>query len=301
MKTENRAVILMAYGGPGNLGEVEGFLSSVFGQKPSPEIIKAVRKRYAAIGGKTPLIEDILRFSKKLENILKKDFSDARVFPAFRFSKPSIEDTINLALSEGKTFFCGIPFTSFHSEWSYEGYRSAFKNAISFRNEYLDSVFVEPYYSHELLINHWIKIISSLDINLSDDFVIFSAHSLPLSDASAAEVYPHQIEFLSSVLSKETGISNWSIGYQSAGRRGGVWLEPSLLKVIEEVKEKGFKRVVVIPLGFLSESVETLYDLDIEARTFAQKNSLEFLRAKTPLSEKGLERVFLEIMKEYLS
>lgn len=301
MKTENRPVILMAYGGPASLDEIELFLSSVFGKKPSPEIVEITRKRYAAIGGKTPLIEDVFNFSKRLEDVLNKNLHNVRVFPAFRFSKPSVEDAVYEALNQGSSTICGIPFTSFHSVWSYEGYRNAFKQALLKSNKSLDIRFVEPYYKHPLFINHWKKIISKIEFDSEHDFLVFSAHSLPLTDASATGIYPSQVKYLSSVLAEALKTSNWTIGYLSAGKRGGEWLKPSLSEVIEKVKKEGFKRVAIVPVGFLSESVETLYDLDIEAKTFAQKNSLNFLRTKTPLNEKGFEKVMSGILEDYLT
>jgi ferrochelatase len=108
--------------------------------------------------------------------------------------------------------------------------------------------------------------------------VIFSAHSLPLGFLEPSDQYVRQIEETINGLTAITGPLKWNLGYQSKGKRAGDWLEPDIGSIIEGLPKQGFKNVLIVPIGFVADHVETLYDIDIEYRRKAQSIGLRFRR-----------------------
>lgn len=286
----------MGYGGPRDLNEVENFLRSVFGQVPSPIVLQSARKRYEAIGGSSPLVENVYKWAKLVENHLSKIGLFLKVFPGFRFSRPSIEEAIQEALEAGTKPIFSLPLTPFYSEWAYEWYRKAFISAIERMLPGQAMKVAEPYYDHPSLIDQWKALLSQVNIRPAEDFVIFSAHSLPLTDKAAMVTYPDQVFRLSSAIMKDNPIREWKVAYQSVGSKGGEWLKPELKETIKEAKGRSYKRIVIIPVGFLFENVETLFDLDIEAKDLVEGYEMEYLRLPTPGGAEGFEKVLGQII-----
>jgi ferrochelatase len=111
--------------------------------------------------------------------------------------------------------------------------------------------------------------------------VVFTAHSLPLSAVSADDPYQTQLLQTSQLVAKETNVTDWSLAFQSASGPTGTWLGPSLKEKISELSKKGIKQVLVCPVGFVSDHLEILYDLDVEARDHANSRGIAFARTSS--------------------
>src|SRR5437764_6352735 len=108
--------------------------------------------------------------------------------------------------------------------------------------------------------------------------VIFTAHSLPLKAVSDNDPYQAQLLETSQLVAREAGVTNWDFAFQSASGPSGTWLGPSLKEKISEFSNKGIKRILVCPVGFVSDHLEILYDLDVEARGYANSHGIELAR-----------------------
>lgn len=303
MTTEDRAVILLGYGAPTGLDDIERFLAAVFGSTPSPHIVSATQARYARIGGFSPLVSDMTSLAAYLDARLAHESVIVRA--GFRFSAPTIADVVGSLGAAGIRSFVGVPFTPFYSAWSWEGYRAAFEKAVFSAHPDATPVFADPYYNHPALVEAWVRAVSETWSTVSHSPVLFAAHSLPLTDAAARDTYPSQVAWLARTVAERVGIEDFAVAYQSVGRRGGEWLGPTVDQYLEERAEElasaADPTLVVVPVGFLSENVETLFDLDIEYGEKLAERGIRLVRVPTPFAAGTLVRAYEEIVRDTLS
>lgn len=277
METKKSCFLLLSYGGPRHVQEVEEFLARIL-KSPVPEpILKSNIKRYEAIGGFSPLPEDTEALAQKLSLRL----NDFEVDFAFRFSKPFIFEVIKEKLQKNFLTFYLFPLTPFYSDWSVKGYLEQVREAARISDS-LKVQFFRPKEFHldEDYLNLWLKEIEVIKANTGFDEVVFTAHSLPLSDPTAKTVYEKQFKEFSKALAEKAGLKSYYLAYQSKGKRSGEWLEPDIFTVLEKIESH--KKVLIVPAGFLQENVETLFDLDVEVRNFCEERSIVYLRTQAP-------------------
>lgn len=276
---KKKCFLVLAYGGPRSEDEIEGFLSNIFPDGIPKGVLESAKRRYAAIGGSSPICHDVSALSSRL----KERLDGFDVDHAFRFSDPKIADVVSEKLTAGFKEIYLFLSAPFYSEWSYRGYLKPVAEAVNqigasdvsilhSRNIFLDGDFVDS----------WIFEIKREGEGKRFDEIIFTAHSLPLSDEAAKETYPAELEAFAREVSSRLGVSKFRTAFQSGGSRTGEWLGPDVSKVVESL-EPG-SRILVIPAGFLQENVETLYDLDIELKGICLKKGIEYARAKTPFN-----------------
>jgi ferrochelatase len=278
LSKQKKGFIVLAYGGPRSLNEVSVFLKRIFGSEPPPHILELNLKKYEKIGGKSPVCSDVENFAEKLSMRL----SDMYVRYGFRFSEPTTEAVIESAFQDGIREFYLFPLMPFYSEWSFRGYfEPVMKVARQPRMMTARFLAAVNYSVEPEFLEIWKKLIQKELDSFKPDYVIFTAHSLPLDDRAAKTVYKAQLEAFSQTVSKELSIPRYRIAFQSRGRRGGEWLSPNINEVLDSLKDG--TRVLVAPVCFIQENLETLYDLDIEAREHAMKRGIEFRRTTTPI------------------
>lgn len=285
MKTEDSCVLLAAYGGPRKLDDIRPFLTAIFGTEPPERILSFTRKRYQAIGGFSPLCRDI----KKLSEEFNQYYSNNKYLfkPAFRYISPTVEDSIKEIKREGRRIkqILLIPLTPFYSEWSYDGYKKDIEKATKKHFSEVDSYVARPFFDVPGFIEAWVKIFrDNLPGDLEKSFYFYSVHSLPLTDGAAKKIYPEQANYVAEKISVALGINNWKLVYQSSGSRGGEWLKPEIADEVDKLDASKYKNLVVAPIGFFSENVETLYDLDISLRKKVVEKGFCYTRLPMPLN-----------------
>ncbi|MGB6483295.1 MAG: ferrochelatase [Candidatus Acidiferrales bacterium] len=293
-------VVLFQLGGPDRLEAVEPFLYNLFcdpeiinfmgagiARKPLAKLIasrraQVVREHYAAIGGGSPIIDLTNRQARALTAALQPDV-DARVVVAMRYWHPLTEDAIAKLRSESLDQLILLPLYPHYSfattgsslkEWQrlYRGngvpVRSPVNPFVKMINDFHDN----PLYI-AALAERVDESLRALDQPEGVHF-LFSAHGLPLSLVEKGDPYPGQIEETVKLLLAAGGWSNPStLCYQSrVGRQK--WLEPSLTATIGKLALSGVRRLLVIPISFVTEHIETLYEINIEARKQAQERGI---------------------------
>lgn len=306
------AVLVLAYGGPETLDEIPGFMCSLTGREPSDETCTRVRRRYLAIGGASPLPQIARSFAAGLEDVLAEEGLEIPVLAGFRYSSPSIADVMAQLYDLGVCRLVTVSLTPFESRITTEAYRAAVADAAA-TLEGLEVVETPLFSSmREYVDTHT----GSLAVALNDldtrsalnPLIVFTAHSLPLADLTGpddpyvagvrrvaqaiagliglppGDTIPDEANRLPGIeaFGSLEGERGWLVAYQSKGMRPGEWLGPELTDVIRVAAHSGYSAVVVSPVGFATEHMETLYDLDIEAAGHALDEGIEFARSETP-------------------
>lgn len=305
---EQTGVLVMAYGTPTSMENVDAFYTHIRrGQRPSAEQLAALQTRYEAIGGCSPLGEITRAQCTLLASSLRDQVGDSRlpVSMGLKHSAPSIRDAVLQMAREGVQHVVGIVLAPHYSTLSVEVYC---REAQEAGNEAgLSSMsFIRNWHMEPLFLDAWEQrlresISTCPQWTKDHGTVIFSAHSLPARIVDVNDPYPVQLLETSRELARRVGVSNWLFAWQSAGRTQDRWLGPDLLEVISDLPND-CRAVVSCPIGFVSDHLEVLYDLDIEARKHAEQLGLQFARVPSlntdPLFIQSLTHVVLEQIKE---
>lgn len=278
-----RALLLMAYGGPDSLADVEPYLLDVRGGRPtSPELTKEIRDRYALIGGRSPLLERTREQAAALEARLARDAERIPVYVGMRHWHPYIAETFRQIVADGVTHLTAIAMAPQYARMSVGAYIRKVEEAQQSLGSNVDVTFVKSWHDHPLFLEAVAeRVRQAVGDDLSSFEVIFTAHSLPeriLQDGD-----PYATEFLESAdgVARILGLPRWHWGYQSAGSTTDRWLGPDVSVRLQELAAEGWKRVVIVPLGFVCDHIEILYDVDMLYRDQAKALGLELRRTES--------------------
>lgn len=264
--TEPIGVLVMAYGGPGSLDDVEPYLRDVRGHRETPaHVIEEVRARYAAIGGRSPILERTTAQARALEAVLNRNGRRYRTAVGMRHWHPYIAQGLAALQQQGIDRAIGLVMAPHYSRLSIELY---FRKAA----EAEAGVVLAPIREWHLLAGY----LDALAARVRDALarfpeesrevvpVIFTAHSLPLRILEWDDPYPAQLLATAQAVAKRLPGQPWRFAYQSAAMTREPWLGPDAGDVIEELARAGRRELVIAPIGFTCEHVEVLYDVDIE-------------------------------------
>ncbi|WP_135554121.1 ferrochelatase [Paenibacillus cymbidii] len=288
MSKRNVGVLVMSYGTPESLDQVEAYYTHIRrGSPPSPEQLKELTDRYdAVVGGFFPLRENTNKQVAALQETLRQSSPDVdyRCYQGLKHASPFIEDGVRSMAADGLKEAVGIVLAPHYSVMSVGGYiKRAQEQAEA---EGVKMSFVRSYHLHP-------KLVEALTLRVEAELrkfaeagaprdrvrVVFTAHSLPEKILEMRDPYPDQLLATSRAVADACGIVNWQFGWQSAGRTAMPWLGPDILDVLRTIKEeRQAEYVLVCPLGFVSDHLEVLYDLDIEAKRLAEELGLSFAR-----------------------
>lgn len=296
-------VLVMSYGTPESMDQIEAYYTHIrHGRPPSAEQLAELTARYEAIvGGVFPLRENTNRQVVELERLLNEGGGETEFVckQGLKHAFPFVADGVEALFREGVEEAVGIVLAPHFSRMSIGGY---IKEARGKAEELgLPIRFVESYHDHPLLIR---ALAERVEAQL-DGFVragarrdavrvLFTAHSLPASILETGDPYPDQLLETSQLIAERTGVSRWSFAWQSAGRTAVPWLGPDILEVLPGLAEEGARDVLVCPVGFVSDHLEVLYDLDIECAQAAERLGLRFARTESL----NTDPLYLETLKD---
>ena len=292
------AVLVMAYGTPKGLDDVEAYYTDIRrGRPPSPEQLKELTDRYRAIGGRSPLLEITRRQADGI--------ADRLGIPAYigqKHAAPFIHDAITAMDEAGVTDAVGLVLAPHYSSMSIGDYArrvAAAKESAGWSGEVMmiESWHVEPAFV-DLLAGYCKNALSSIPAPARDrTTLVFTAHSLPTSIVAKGDPYPEQLRDTAEAVARHLGLERWRIGWQSAGRTEQEWLGPDVLDIVEELAGSGDRGVVVCPCGFVADHLEVLYDLDIEAAQRSQELGISFTRTRSPNDDPA----FLDMLSDVVA
>ena len=305
MSNEKIAVLVMSYGTPKSMEDIKQYYTHIRrGQPPTAEQLNELTKRYEAIvGGVFPLRHNTDAQVSSLQNKLNQLAPYQYVcYQGLKHAEPYIEDGVEQIAKSGITQAVGIVLAPHYSMMSIGGY---IKRAKEKAAEHGISIsFVESYHMHPKLIEALTnRVQAQLDKlkQLSVDKpvkVLFSAHSLPERILAMGDPYPNQLMESSAAIAESAEVEDWQFTWQSAGRTHEPWLGPDILDTMEKLAAQGYKAILSAPIGFVSNHLEVLYDLDIEAKTKAKELGVAFERIEMlnadPLYIEALAECVLE-------
>lgn len=267
------AVLLMAYGSPNSLDEVEEYLRQVRGgRQSSPEEVERLKERYRQVGGQTPLLKITLAQAKALEEKLHSEARDSRVYVGMKHWHPFIEDAVEKIVSDGIESIVGLALAPHYSKLSIGGYIDAVKRGLARTGRTVPFTMVQSWHDQESLISALSRRVREGLERFSEPssaVVLFTAHSLPKKFVQDDDPYWKQLQETSRLVAGRSEVNSWDFAFQSAGHPIESWMGPSIKEKITELSDKGFRELLVCPVGFVSDHLEILYDLDIEAKSYA--------------------------------
>ncbi|MDQ5875053.1 MAG: ferrochelatase [Actinomycetota bacterium] len=284
--SEAGGVLVMAYGTPKGPEEVEAYYTDIRGGRPpSAELLDELKSRYAAIGGRSPLLEITTAQARGIEERV-----GVRAYLGQKHAAPFISDAVAKMAADGVGEAVGLvlaPHFSTMSVADYEGRARAAARRVGWEG----SLTVIPSWHLEPGYISWLgaQVVEALDSlprpSRGAATVVFSAHSLPERVLEQGDPYPEQLAATAAAVAAQVGLERWTVGWQSAGRTGQRWLGPDILEVMSKLSADGAEGVVVCPCGFVADHLEVLYDLDIEANAAAGELGLAFARTRAPNSD----------------
>ena len=272
-------VLLMAYGGPDSTAEIPGYLADIRdGRVTTSAVLAEITRNYEAIGGRSPIAELTRKQADAITAALNGADTEPkfRVYLGMRHWSPWIEDAIARMAEDGITRAVSMVLAPHFSGMSIARYQTRITDGLAMYRTNIDFAHIDSYHTAPGLIDALAaRVQAGLDRWPASErdavHVIFSAHSLPERIIRAGDPYDAQVHETAQLVADRAGIpaERWSWSYQSAGRSPEPWLGPTYPDHLAELGRRGVRNVVSVPVGFVSDHVEILYDIDIEARRIA--------------------------------
>lgn len=306
-------VLLMAYGTPNSLDEVEPYYTDVRGGRPpTPQLLEELKERYHLVGGRTPLLEISRAQAAGLQAALDADTPGRyRVYLGMKHWHPYIEAAVREMAADGVREALALTLAPHYSRLSIGGYISRIEDAqaklaaerasgsasgLDASDEPIHFTYVESWHDEPLF---WQAVATQARAALAASFapeererafVLFTAHSLPQRIREWDDPYQRELLATARGVAGELGLAEgrWDFAFQSAGRTPEPWLGPDILEKVRALVEQGKRAILVCPIGFIADHLEIFYDIDVEARQLAGEldihlERIEMLNARPSL------------------
>ena len=291
MAVDRTGVLLLAYGSPETPDDVEPYFRHIRGGRaPSPEAVEHLRRRYELIGGRTPLRSITAATANALQRALDaRAPGEYRTYVAMKHWHPFIGDVVPRIAADGVRRLVAIVLAPHYSRMSVGGYRQQVEQAISTLDVPggMDLVFIESWH----LQPEFVSLIASRvreglaalpETHRGDTCVVFSAHSLPVRIRTWDDPYESQLLASCDAVARLAGIAEWRFAWQSAGHTGEPWLGPDIVDYLETLHREGVRTVLSVPIGFVCDHLEVLFDIDHEAAGKAKALGMTLRRTRMP-------------------
>ncbi|HEV8713456.1 MAG TPA: ferrochelatase [Candidatus Binatia bacterium] len=302
------AVLLIAFGGPEKIEDVRPFLANVTKGRPvPPQRLEEVIHHYEAFNGRSPLNKITFRQARALQRLLDQEGPRLPVYVGMRNWQPYFRETLAQMARDRVRHALGVILSAQQSEAGWDRYKENIEVAREQVGAHAPVVEYTPsWYDHPLFI----EAVADLTRQAFDQIpterreqapLVFTAHSVPATMPGTV-AYVQQIETGAHLVAAKIGHTQWSVTYQSrSGDPRTPWLEPDLGVVLPQLAAEGAHEVVVVPLGFVCDHVEVLYDLDIEARQIAVQHGLNLIRVGTVNDHPTFIRMLADVVRTAVS
>lgn len=277
-------VLIMAYGGPNSLDEIPGYLADIRSGRPTtPAVLAEITHNYRRIGGKSPLLAITQQQAAAVAAQL--DPTLFRCYLGMRHWSPWIEEVVGQMLADGITHAISLVLVPHFSKLSVAKYQAKIADGLAMYRGHITFAHVASYHDAPLLIEALAnRVREGLQrwpaAERDAVHVVFSAHSLPTRILKMGDPYDSQLRETARLVAERAGLprQRWSWSYQSAGRSAEPWLGPQLPEYLPVLAAQGIKNVISVPVGFVADHVEILYDIDVQAQEVAHAHGMRLER-----------------------
>jgi protoporphyrin/coproporphyrin ferrochelatase len=290
----------MAHGTPSSPEGIEPFYTRIRrGRPPTPELLADLTRRYLAIGGVSPLTERTAAQVTGIAKTLEERYPGAYdVRFGSKFEPPMLEEAAASFRDEGFTKVVGIVLAPHSSSMSTEQYMSRARETLGDNVEFIEigAWYDAPGFSGLIAqrVNDALDTIPASRHATTE--VIFSAHSLPTRVVELGDTYPEQLRESAEKAAAQAGVASFDVAWQSAGRTADPWLGPDILVALREKSAAGFTDVISCPIGFVSDHLEVLFDIDIEAQSIAREVGLNLVRTTSLNDDPNFTSILADVV-----
>lgn len=309
------AVLLMAYGSPRNLDEVEPYYTDIRrGRPPSPEALEELKDRYRAIGGTSPLNEITERQAAALERELNSQGAgEFKTYVGMKHWHPFISETVEeiqrdgaglVVGRDGAGLVVGLALAPHYSKMSIGGYEERLLQATEKSEASFEVRMIRSWYENP-------QFVSFVAANLKETGrgwdaadggtrVFFTAHSLPARILDEGDPYRDELSHSAKLVADAAGMPDWEFAFQSASTSDEPWLGPGILDRLEEFAAGGGRRALIAPIGFVADHLEILYDIDVECAGKAKELGVELRRIPSPNDHPAFVSALASVVRRHL-
>lgn len=295
------AILIVSFGGPEGMDEVMPFLENVLrGRNVPRERMLKVAEHYNLFGGVSPINGQNRKLMGALQTEIDTNGPKLPIYWGNRNWHPLLPDTIQQMANDGIKHALAFVTSAYSSYSSCRQYRQNIADAQAVVGPSAPQIDkLRAFYNHPLFIeanvDHIKAALQKLG-NSSNPVVVFTAHSIPESMANNCE-YESQLTETATLIAESLAIKNWQLVYQSrSGSPSQPWLGPDICDHLRALSKQDMKKVVVAPIGFVSDHMEVIYDLDHEAQHIADEVGIQMIRAATA----GTHPAFVKMIRELI-
>ena len=300
-------VLFMAYGGPESLDEIPGYLSDIrHGRPTTTAVLDEITNNYRSIGGASPIMGlTKAQIDGAMAHLEKGGARRFKAYLGMRHWAPWIEETVGQMLDDGVERAVAIVLAPHFSSMSIAKYQAKVKAGLELYRGDIDFTYVDAYFDADLLIEAFAarvrEGIEGFPEGERDDVhVVLSAHSLPVRILKQGDPYQDQLWTTARLIAERAGLreDQWSWSYQSEGRSPEPWLGPQLEDHVPALQDdRGVDKVVSLAIGFVSDHVEILFDIDIEAQKAAKERGMTLVRPPSLNDDPRFTRLIAELVE----
>ncbi|MBI4876864.1 MAG: ferrochelatase [Acidobacteria bacterium] len=288
------AVLLAAHGAPECAGDVAEYLSYVRGGRPmAPRIVAEVERRYREIGGGSPLLARTREQAAALQAQL-----GVPVYFGMRNWRPFLQETMARMQSDGIQRIVALCLAPQYSRLSVGFYFRRTQQAKDALGYTAEIAWTKSFHDHPMLVEAFHE---KLAAQLPARQVLFTAHSLPERILESGDVYDKEARTTAALVARRAGLHGWEFAYQSQGMTDERWLGPGVESKLDQFAARGIQEVVLHPIGFVSDHVEVLYDVDILFHQHAAERGIALRRPESLNSSPTFIRALADVASQKLS
>jgi len=280
------AVLLMAYGTPDSIADVPAYFTHIRGgRRPPDEAIADLERRYRAVGGATPLRRITETVREGLQSELARAGRDTAVYVGMKHWHPYIAEAVRDMAHAGIERVTALALAPHFSRLSVGAYQHAVEEAAHELGSPLDVSFIDSWFDEPAfidLIADRVRTASARMQSAGPPLVVFSAHSLPVRIREWNDPYETQLLESAAMVAKRLALPDWRFAWQSAGGSREPWIGPDILEYLVTLRDEGVHSVLQVPIGFVCDHLEILYDIDIEAKQRARELGMTLERTELP-------------------
>lgn len=295
---------MLGFGGPTALEHVRPFVEGVVrGRNIPADRVDEVVRQYEVIGGKSPFNELTFEQAAQLQHLLFRNGNKGKVYVGMLYWEPYLEQTVQRMLANNVTRAATVILAPHRCEASFDRYVKRLEQAVTkVQAKQIAFNFLEPWHTEPLFIEAVSDRVQAAITQLNEGErssmkILFVAHSIPI-DMEGSSNYLNQIEETATLVADKCRVQDWQLAFQSrSGSFNEQWLSPDVKDAIRSASQASYKTVLVVPIGFVSDHVEVLYDLDVQAYQVAHQLGIKMVRAETVGSHAAFIQMLATIIK----